>query len=247
VDELLSEKEQLEAIRSWWRENGRYIISGVVIGVGLLLGWNYWTSQKAESVLRASQIYESLANEVAAGNADAARSIAADLYDNYGSTVYARQARLAMARLFMDKGRDEDAANELEALLQSGGDSETAMVGRLRLARILLYQDKPQEAVDLLQGYSDTAFAGRYSETLGDAYAALGRSDDARDAYTLALADKPNAPTVNRTLVQMKINDLPRADAKVSAESPSEVSDVETSGQEDEAAEDEAAEDEADE
>lgn len=242
MDELLSEKEQLEAIRGWWRENGRYIISGVVIGVGLLLGWNYWTGQKAESVLRASQIYETLANEVASGNADAARNIAADLYENYGSTVYARQSRLAMARLFMEKGRDEDAANELEALLQAGGDSATAMVGRLRLAKILLYQDKPQEAADLLQGYSDTAFAARYSETLGDAYVALGRSDDARDAYTLALADEPNAPTVNRALVQMKINDLPRADAKVSAESPPEVPDVEASGQETEAPEDEAGE-----
>lgn len=229
MDELLSEKEQIEAFRGWWRENGRYIISGVVIGVGLLLGWNYWTGQKAESALRASQTYESLVNEVAGGNTDAARSIASDLYDNYGSTVYARQGRLAMARLFMDKGRDEDAANELRALLQFDADSETTMVGRARLAKILLYQDKPQEAIDLLQGYSDTAFAARYSETLGDAYVALGRSDDARDAYTLALADNPNAPTVNRTLVQMKINDLPRADVNAAAESPGDT--PETSGQ----------------
>ena len=242
MDELLSEKEQIEAIRGWWGENGRYIVSGVVIGVGLLLGWNYWTSQKAESALQASQDYESLVNEVAGGNTETARTIAADLYENYASTVYARQARLVMAKLFMDKGRDEDAANELKALLQAGGDSEAAMVGRVRLARILLYQDKPQEAADLLQGYSDTAFAARYSETLGDAYVALGRSDDARDAYTLALADNPNAPTVNRTLVQMKINDLLRAQASAAAESPADVSKEEQGQQEDRAPEDEAGE-----
>jgi predicted negative regulator of RcsB-dependent stress response len=242
VDELLSEKEQIEAIRGWWRENGRYIISGIVIGVGLLLGWNYWNSQKAESALQASRVYESLVSEVAEGNTEAARTIAADLYEKYGSTVYARQARLAMAKLFMDKGRDEDAANELKALLRAGGDSEAALVGRVRLARILLYQDKPQEAADLLQGYGDTAFAARYSETLGDAYVALGRSDDARDAYTLALADNPNAPTVNRTLVQMKINDLPRAEASAAPESPADAPTEETGQQEDPATEDEAGE-----
>jgi predicted negative regulator of RcsB-dependent stress response len=219
VDELLSEKEQIEAMRGWWRENGRYIISGVVIGVGLLLGWNYWTDQKASSELEASQIYETLVDEVAAGNAEAAQTIATDLYENHASTVYADQARLAMARLYMDKGRDEDAATELQALLDAGGDSPETMVARVRLARILLYQEKPQEAIDLLQGFSDTAFAARYSEALGDAYVALGRSDDARDAYTLALADNPNAPTVNRTLVQMKINDLPRADVGSGEES----------------------------
>jgi predicted negative regulator of RcsB-dependent stress response len=209
VDELLSEKEQIEAIRSWWKENGSYIVSGVVIGVGLLLGWNYWNSQKAQTALQASAVYESLVEEVADGNSEAAGTIAADLYENYGSTVYRGLARLAMAKLYMDLGRDQDAANELTQLLAESGDSEAQLLARLRLAKILLYQDKPQEAVDLVQGYRDTAFAARYSETLGDAYSALGQTGAAREAYSAALADNPNAPTVNRTLVQMKINDLP--------------------------------------
>ena len=226
MDELLSEKEQLEAIRSWWRENGRYIISGVVIGVGLLIGWNYWNSQKEKAAVEASAAYEALVSEVAEGDTSAAGAFASDLYENYASSVYAEQARLAMAKLYMDKGRDQDAANELAALLEGDNESETAMIGRLRLAKILLYQDKPQEAIDLLQAYRDTAFGARYSETLGDAYVALGEPDNAREAYTVALADNPNAPTVNRTLVQMKINDLPKgtdsnaAEASEAAETP---------------------------
>ena len=211
MDELLSEKEQLEAIRSWWAENGRYIISGIVIGVALLVGWNYWNNKKAQDALAASTAYEALVTEVAAGNMEAARERADELYANHGSSVYTAQARLAMAKLYMDKGRDQDAAQELRALVAAGKDSEAVMIGRLRLAKILLYQDKPQEAIDLLQGYRDTAFAARYSETEGDAYAALGRPDDARDAYAVALADNSNAPTVNRILVQMKLNDLPPA------------------------------------
>jgi len=226
VDELLSEKEQIEAIRGWWRENGRYIISGVVIGVALLLGLNYWNSRKAETALEASAAYESLVNEIADGDMESARTIATGLHEKYASTVYASQARLAMAKLYMDKGRDEDAATELRALLAAEADSEAAMVGRLRLARILLYQDKPREAVDLLQGHSDTAFAARYGETLGDAYLALGETDNARDAYTVALADNPNAPTVNRTLVQMKINDLPPISAATENDTDAAADDV---------------------
>lgn len=222
MDELLSEKEQIEAMRSWWRENGRWIISGLALGIALLLGFNYWNSQKAREAVEASAAYESLLSEVAAGDAEAAREKAAELQENYGSTAYAAQARLAMAKLYMDKGRDEDAAAELRALVESDSTDATqaVMVGRLRLAKILLYQDKPQEAIDLLQGYRDTAFAGRYSETLGDAYVALGQADDAREAYTVALADDPNAPTVNRALVQMKINDLPRMPAPAAEDMP---------------------------
>ena len=40
VDEFLSEKEQIEEIRSWWRENGWYLVGGAIIGIAALLGWN---------------------------------------------------------------------------------------------------------------------------------------------------------------------------------------------------------------
>lgn len=208
MDGLLTEQEQVEALRGWWRENGRYIISGLVIGAGLLFGWNYWQNQQEQRALEASRLYEALTNDVAETRLEPAQVKAADLVDNYASTPYAPQARLAMAKLHMDLGRDQDAADALRPLVQEGGDSETAMVARLRLAKLLLYQDKPEEAVELLQGFGDTAFASRYSETLGDALAALEREDEALEAYTAALAGNPDLPTVDTTLIQMKINDL---------------------------------------
>lgn len=209
MDGLLTEKEQIEAIRGWWQENGRYIIGGIVLGAALLVGWNYWNSQQQQSAAEASVLYESLLTEVADNNVEAAESKAAGLFDAYDDTVYAGQARLAMARLYMTVGRDQDAADTLAGLLVANGAGELQMVGRLRLAKVLLYQEKPEQVVDLLQGYGETAFAARYAEALGDAYAQLGRYQEARQAYSAALADNPQAPTVDQNLVQMKINDLP--------------------------------------
>ena len=34
MDETLTEKEQIEEIRAWWKENGAYVIAGLVIGIG---------------------------------------------------------------------------------------------------------------------------------------------------------------------------------------------------------------------
>lgn len=213
MDDLLSEKEQIEAIRSWWGENGRFVVSGIVIGVGLLVGWNYWNDRQREAQFGASAVYESLLGEVADADVSAAEEIANQLYEDYEATIYAMQARLAMARMYMDVGRDEDAAEQLRRLLDSKMDPELALVGRLRLAKVLLYQGKPEEVLSLLQDYRDTSFAARYSETLGDAYVALGRIDDAAAAYSAALADNPDTPTVDRALVQMKIYDLPASPA----------------------------------
>jgi predicted negative regulator of RcsB-dependent stress response len=207
--EDLSEKEQLDVMRSWWRENGRYVISGIVLGVALLAGWNYWQNHQRTSQLEASILYEDLLGHVASGTQDAAETTASTLYEQYGDTAYAAQARLAMARLYMDKGRDQDAGAALRGVLDVRGNSEIKHVARLRLARVLLYQDKPAEVVDLLSANSDNAFHARYSEALGDAYVALERYDEAADAYAIAISEDPSAPTLDRTLVQMKINDLP--------------------------------------
>ncbi len=207
--EDLSEKEQLEVMRTWWQENGRYVISGIVLGVALLAGWNYWQSVKKTAQLEASTLYETLLENVANGNVEPAELTAASLYQKYSSTPYAAQARLTLARLYMDKGRDQDAVVVLRTLLDSRGNTQLKPVARLRLARILLYQEKAAEAVELLTGQPESAFSARFNEVLGDAYVALGRFDEAAEAYAVAISEDPTRLTVDRTVVQMKINDLP--------------------------------------
>lgn len=225
-------------MRSWWRENGSFVLGGIVLGIAAIVGWNYWQSTVRQAELDASTLYETLIGEVADGDLEAAESAAATLYTDYASTVYPAHARLAMARLYMDKGRDQDAATTLEALVEGGGDSALRAVARLRLARVLLYQNKAEAVVELLEGQTDSAFAARYSEALGDAYAALGRHEDAARAYAVAVADDPAAPTVDRTLIQMKINDLPE---------PGEVAAIDETLREPPADEGDAAADDADE
>jgi len=209
VDDLQSEKEQLEEMRAWWTEYGRYVIAGVVIAVGLLFGFNQYESSKLAAQVEASVLYESLTEHVADGDLDDAESVAEDLATNYANTAYAAQSNLAMAKLYMDKNRDQDAADVLNELLAMRGNKALKQVGRLRLARIFLYQDKAQEVVDLLADQDDEAFAALFAEVRGDAFAALGQVAAAGDEYRVALAD--TSQTINRGIVQMKLVDLPDA------------------------------------
>ena len=41
MDDLLSEKEQIEQMRAWWSEYGNYVLSGVALGAIILFGINY--------------------------------------------------------------------------------------------------------------------------------------------------------------------------------------------------------------
>ena len=215
MDDLQSEKEQLEEMRAWWTEYGRYVIAGVVIAVGLLFGFNQYQSSKSAAQVEASVLYESLTVHVSDGDLDNAESVADELASNYANTAYAAQSNLAMAKLYMDKNRDQDAADVLNELLLMRGNKALKQIGRLRLARILLYQDKPQEVVDLLADQDDAAFAGLFAEMRGDAFAALGQITAAGDEYRTALAD--TSQTINRGIVQMKLVDLPEEPAPAPA------------------------------
>lgn len=209
MDDLQSEKEQLEEIRAWWKEYGAMVIIGVVVAVGGMFGWNAYNDSKLATQVEASALFEALAEHVTAGRLDAAESVADDLVSDYANTTYAAQSRLAMARLYMDQNRDQDAADTLNELLTMKGNDELKNIARLRLAHVLLYQDKAQEVLDLLADVDVGAFNSLYDEQRGDAYTALGQYEKAGEAYRRALADPAPNPVVDRALVQMKLVDLP--------------------------------------
>jgi predicted negative regulator of RcsB-dependent stress response len=209
VDDLLSEKEQIDQFRAWWSEYGAYVIGGIVIGAGLLFGYNYYQNAKLQEQLNASTAYEALLVQVADGDLDEAEAAASEIASLYSETSYAGQAGLAMARLYMDKNRDMDAADALKVLIDGSANDELKHVARLRMARIYLYQNKAQEVVDLLVAEDTDAFAAAYAEVLGDAYAQLGRIAEAEDAYQKILVDTSSQGTVDQQLVQWKVLDLP--------------------------------------
>ncbi len=222
MDDLISEKEQIEQMRAWWSEYGGYVIGWIGLGIALLVGYNYWQSSKLEAQLAGSALYETLTEHVTTGRLEEAEAVADELAADYAGTTYLAQARLAMARLYMDKNRDQDAADVLNELLASDASTALKHVARTRLARVLLYQGKAQEVVDLLEGQSSEAFGAIYSELLGDAYHELGRVEDAQAAYQRAMLDPMAQVTVDQQLVQWKALDLPEASDDTSGEEVAE-------------------------
>ena len=212
MDEFLSEKEQIQYIREWWQENRSYILTALIIVIGGVTGNNAWKSSVTEKQLSASSLYESLAVEISENNLEAGEMIADQISEDYSDTVYYEKAKLAMAYFYMTQSRDEDAANSLRNILSKSSDSELSLIAEMRLAKIMLYQKKYQEVIDMLKGNIGHAFETKYSELLGDAYFGLEEFDKAEFAYMAALKNTNQAQIVDASLIQMKINDLPDND-----------------------------------
>lgn len=214
----LSEKEQIEKMRTWWSDYGNYVIAGVVLGAAILFAINYYQTSTRNAQLEASRLYDALTNHVVDGDLDAAEAVTGRIDADFGDSAYAPQSKLAVARLYMDQNRDQDAADVLADLIAGEAEEPFKQVARLRLAKIYLYQGKAEEAVALLEDKDSEAFGARYADVLGDAYVALGRFDDARAAYQRALSEPNQGSTVDRQFVQLKLLDLPLATEEESTE-----------------------------
>ena len=49
--ELLSEDEQVEAIKQWLKKNGPGIVAGIAIGLAAIGGWRWWQNYQSQYYL----------------------------------------------------------------------------------------------------------------------------------------------------------------------------------------------------
>jgi len=207
VEEYLSEKEQWEAIKVWLKENLLWIVAGIAVGAAGLSGWRWYQAHVNEVAIQASSRYEQLFDAVGKGDRARALVLLGELERDYSSSPYLDQARLLVARAYVETHDLDKAAGELQAVAAHTKDSEVAMIARLRLARVQIAQQKPDAALTTLNGMEPGAFAWRYHEVRGDAYYAKGDKANALKEYLSAkTADMGGGP--DGADLDLKISDL---------------------------------------
>ena len=93
MDELLSEKEQIQYMRDWWRENRFYIFIFGALVIGGVAGKSAWETSVENDQLMASSLYESLAVTISENNLEAGTVIAEGIYADHNDSIYVDQAR----------------------------------------------------------------------------------------------------------------------------------------------------------
>lgn len=206
LDDLLDEHEQSERVRGWLRTNGAGLIGGVVLGLALIGGWQWWQKQQEASRADTGARYEAMLKSLEAGDMAKARS----QLPAFEGSVYATLAALDLAKAQVDGGQRDAAIATLRAARTT--DPALSAVIRQRLARLLVDAGKHAEAIELLAGADDPAAL----EVRGDAELASGKSDAARATYQQALA-KLDVASPQRQLLELKLSEVGGAPAQPKA------------------------------
>lgn len=208
MDELLTDQQRADVFKRWVGENGAFILAGLVLGLGGLFAWNWWQGYQDQQAEQASVVYQSVMEAVVSQRPVRAAELEADLAAEFGASPYVDQARLALAKMHMDRNDAEAAAVYLEKVVDGTSDDSIRHIAQLRLARVRLHQQQYDAALAALGGVDEnSAFATRFHDVRGDVYQAMGRDDDARREFESALnAVEPGV--IDRAFVQAKLDAL---------------------------------------
>ncbi|MES2740561.1 MAG: tetratricopeptide repeat protein [Pseudomonadota bacterium] len=197
------EQEQLDSLKSWWKQYGN-LASWVVIAALLAYsGWAYWNYHQRSQASQASELYEQLQTAAVAKDNAKVQRAAADLASKFSATAYAPMGALAAAKSAFEANDLKGAKAQLQWVAAHGNDEYKA-IANLRLAGVLLDEKAYDEALKALAGVNLPQFAAAAADRKGDILVAQNKLADARAAYLAALAatDKKNP---GRQLIELKL------------------------------------------
>ncbi|MDX1562494.1 MAG: tetratricopeptide repeat protein, partial [Gammaproteobacteria bacterium] len=114
MDEYLSEKEQIEQIKQWWRENGWYLIGGALLAAAGWVGYNQYNAYNDRVAEEAAAIYTELQQVVADDDRAIADELLGRLVTDYPNSPYTSQARFLIADDYLIRDTQR-SINELSA------------------------------------------------------------------------------------------------------------------------------------
>ncbi|MFT5893221.1 MAG: putative negative regulator of RcsB-dependent stress response [bacterium] len=208
--EYETEEQQVEALKDWWTENGRAVITGVVLGATIIGGWTFWQSRVESQAVAASDGFSQTIAAINASDSDTAVKIADELQDDQPDSLYSSYANLAAARADIENDNLSGAADRLKWVANNAPQSDVQLIAKVRLARVQgALGDAAAGLASLPSSFPD-AFAGLVEEARGDLLFIKGDSDAARTAYEAA---QDSAFVANREGLTMKLNELAKVDA----------------------------------
>lgn len=201
MNDYATEEQQVEAIKSWWQENGKAVVLGAVIGLGGLWGWRYYQSEEHAAKHVASDSYTQVVSALDENSKDAVAE-AKTFIDANKDSQYAVLTALQLAKVQVDNKDLDGAVEQLQWVINHTKDEAILPLATTRLARIYAEQQKFDEALAELKKVTVPSWKSKVAELRGDILLQKGDINGAREAYVEA-QQEGSSPAL-----QMKLDDL---------------------------------------
>jgi predicted negative regulator of RcsB-dependent stress response len=204
VEIYQTEEQQVEAIKSYWQQNGNTIIAGVALGFAGFIGFNLYQDNKFEEELVVSDNYQTLI-EQSGKDAKAFTANGEKFISENGNNSYVSLTALALAKESASHKDWQQVQKQLTTAIESAPTDGIKAIASLRLARVQVQLEQYSDALATLNSKLPESFTAAIEEIKGDAYLQQGKNDLARSAYQAAIAADGIATSPS---LQIKLDDL---------------------------------------
>jgi predicted negative regulator of RcsB-dependent stress response len=212
----LTEEEQLEILKRWWKDYGMTVITAIAAAIIVYFAWTAWQDKQKAKAESTSAQYDQLmklvtvepGKELPDSDKAAAAHMANELKENNKQNLYGLGAAFYLAKVAVDAGDLDKAVAELQWILASKPDLASTQLAHVRLARVLVAKAAYSEAQAQLAEEPSKAFAAEYAEVRGDILKAQGNKDAAATAYKKALELTDPQQQERVMVLQMKVDEV---------------------------------------
>lgn len=203
----MTEEEQLEQIKKWWRRHGNMITMTLSVILLCIAGYRYWNWHQDKINQQASAAYENMMVALSNQNIKSVRAYANDLIKNYNKTIYSDVAHMTLAKVYVDKSKLDEAIQELKTVATESKMTPLKQIAKIRIARLLAGEKSYTNALNELSIVDDATYLPVINELKGDIYSAKGQYQQAINAYREAIAEV-HTNGMGNLFLEMKTNEL---------------------------------------
>lgn len=203
----MTEEEQLESIKKWWKRYGNIVFVIISVILFSIAGYRYFTWHQGKLTQQASIAYEQMMIALSNNNTKAVKSFANELIKEHSKSVYADAAHMTLAKVYVSKNKLEQAQSELRIVADNSKLRTLKQIAKIRLARILVANKSYTNALNELSKVEDATYLPVINELKGDIYGATGKYEEAMNSYKQAM-DEVKVNGMGNLFLEMKTNEI---------------------------------------
>ena len=174
-----------EKVVSWFEENYKSLIFGILIGLTILFGYKSYLSSQNSLQLELSRQFDLAVTSYQNGDSSKILSFSRENMNKHSNNVYTSLANLYSAKImYLDNNIDQSHIF-LDHIISNTNDDELVNIAKYRKAKILIEEMKYNQANELLGDNPDNY---QHIELKGDIHYLQNNDEEAVRYYNKVLA-----------------------------------------------------------
>jgi predicted negative regulator of RcsB-dependent stress response len=206
MSEQYDEHEQSERVKQWLAKNGSNLLTGILLAVSVVFGWQWWQNHQLKKTQEAGNQYQTFIDAIEKPDPAKAVVLGEAMAKNYAETDYAFLASIRLAKFQQEQGQPEAALTALNKASSIALTDQNRELAKIRTAQMLISQGKIADATKMTSTMTAKYYPGSLAEMRGDLALLAGNRSKAVTFYNEALM-KLDQGAGSRALIELKLAD----------------------------------------